>query len=149
MCFGVGFWFVGFLMKWSHVACSQNRSTVLSPVQWHMSKEAGGDSEHRQGCGLLWVRHTVCWPGPGSQLSGVAWPILCHKSMQKSRSVGAATTHIPITLSQVCPQPCTVACKAQTWIFGSQGQMQRPNKSQLTSWRTLFKISFYCIPILC
>lgn len=60
-------WFFSlfFLLKWSHVACSQNRSTVLSPVQWRMSKEAGGDSEHRQRCcRLLWVIHTMCWPGP-------------------------------------------------------------------------------------
>lgn len=53
--------------------------TLLSPVQKHVSKEARGESEHRQRCGLVWVRHTSCLgqssPGAQLQLRWLAHPL--------------------------------------------------------------------------
>lgn len=95
-----------FLVKCSYVACSQKQRAQFFQQCSGTSREAGGDSEHRQRCGcsgcgthdvLARTSGHLDSPALVNIYSDVAWPILCHKATQKSGSVGAATIHITVT----------------------------------------------------
>lgn len=87
-----------FLVKCSYVACSQKQRAQFSQQCSGTSREAGGDSEHRQHCGcsgcgthdvLARTSGHLDSPALVNIYSDVAWPILCHKATQKSGSVGS------------------------------------------------------------